>query len=465
MQTNLTRTTNGMKALKTTFNANVDLFGIIGSSRGQNITGKFMKAFREDANLAVRNLLWVRDVRGGAGERDTFRNLLVHLANNGEIETVSRVLVKVPEVGRWDDLFKLIGIDPQLDDLIGETVAQALYDKNGLAAKWMPREGKKHSRFFMNQFGLTERQYRKLIVSLSKTVEQQMCAQQWNKIEFGKIPSMAAKIYQRAFKRNAPDLYQEYVDGLATGKTKINAGAIFPYDVIKGMNGVNGVADAQWKALPDYLEGSTENLIPIIDVSYSMSDLASKNLTCMDVAVSLGMYVAERSKGIFKDQFITFHERPELVDLSGCKTLTERVYKTRNARWGGSTNLQATFELILNSAVRHRVSPSDMPTKIILFSDMQFNQVDGKFVSREASALEMIDQMYAQAGYKRPDIIFWNMNAKYGNLPVSHSAGGTAIVTGFSPAVMKAILAQQEVPEVTPLSTMLATLMVDRYNW
>lgn len=465
MQTNLTRTTNGMKALKTTFNANVDLFGTIGSARNTDISGLFMKAFREDANLAVRNLLWVRDVRGGAGERDTFRKLLAHLANTGETDVAARVLVKIPEVGRWDDMFKLIGIEPQLDELIAETVAAALLEKNGLCAKWMPREGKKHSRFFMNQFGLTERGYRKLIVGLSKTVEQQMCAQQWDKIEFGKIPSVAAKNYQRAFKRNAPEVYQEYVDGLATGKTKINAGAIFPYDVIKGLNGVNGVADAQWKALPDYLEGSTENLIPIIDVSYSMSDLASKNLTCMDVAVSLGMYVAERSKGIFKDQFITFHDRPELVDLSGCKTLTERVYKTRNARWGGSTNLQATFELILNTAVRHRVSPSDMPTKIILFSDMQFNQVDGRFVSREASALEMIEQMYAQAGYKRPDIIFWNMNAKYGNLPVSHSAGGTAIVTGFSPAVMKAILAQQDVPEVTPLSTMLETLLVDRYNW
>lgn len=463
MRNNLTQTTNGMKALKTTFNANVDLFGIIGSSRGRDINDQFMKAYRENADLAVRNLLWVRDVRGGAGERDTFRNLLTHLVSTGQIEAVCRVLVKIPELGRWDDMWKLIGLNPQLDELISETVAKALMEKNGLCAKWMPREGKKYSRFFMNEFMLTERQYRKLIVGLSKTVEQQMCAQQWDSIEFGKIPSVAAKNYQRAFKRNAPEVYQEYVDGLATGATKINAGAIFPYDVIRGLNGVPGVADAQWKALPDYLEGSKENLLGIVDVSSSMSAPASDKLSCMDVAISLGIYVAERSKGIFKDQFITFHSTPQFIDLSGCKNLSERVYKTRSAPWGGSTNLQATFELILKAAVKHRVPVSEMPTKIILWSDMQFNEADRSF--KNASAFQMVDKMYEDAGYKRPDIIFWNMNARYGNLPVTFGAGGTAIVTGFSPAIMKSILAQTEVPEVTPLSMMLDTLNVERYNW
>lgn len=468
MTSNMTQTTNGMAALKSTFNVNVDLFGVIGSARNVDLSAKFRAAFRESEDLAVRTLLWVRDVRGGAGERDTFRKLVKLLAVEHP-DVAARVLVKIPEVGRWDDLRSLIGISPQLDDLIGETVAKALMEKNGLCAKWMPREGKKGqaktklARFFMKQFEMTERNYRKMVVGLSKTVEQQMCAQQWDQIEFGKIPSIAAKNYQRAFKRNTPELYQEYVDGLATGKTKINAGAIFPYDVIKGLSGVNGVADAQWKALPDYLAGSTENLLGIVDVSSSMSAAASTNLTCLDVAVSLGIYVAERSKGIFKDQFITFHERPELVDLSGCSNLAQRVSKTRSANWGGSTNLEATFKLILNSAVKHKVPVSEMPTKVILWSDMQFNQVDSRF--QKETAFQMIDRMYADAGYKRPDIIFWNMNARYGNLPVTYGTGGTAIVTGFSPAVMKAILGNQSVPEVTPLSMMLDTLLVDRYNW
>jgi hypothetical protein len=464
-KTNLTRTTNGMAAQKSSFNANVDLFAKIGSARGLDLSAQFRKAYNEDADLAVRQLLWVRDIRGGAGERQTFRSLMNQVVRETDINVAGRIVAKIPEVGRWDDLWQLIGLSETLDFIITEIVAQALLDGNGLCAKWMPREGKKYSRFFMNQFELTPRGYRKLIVPLSKTVEQKMCAQQWNQIDFSKLPSVASKNYQRAFKRNAPEAYQEWIDGLATGKTKVNAGAIFPYDVLRSLNGgVEGVADAQWKALPDYLADSKENLLGIVDVSGSMSSYyASKGLTCMDVAVSLGMYVAERSKGIFKDQFITFHNNPTWVDLSDCKTLRDRVYKTQSAPWGGSTNLQKSFELILQAAVKHKVPVADMPTKIILWSDMQFNQVDGRF--NNDSAFTMIDRMYEAAGYKRPDIIFWNMNSAFGNLPVSFGVGGTAMVTGFSPAIMKSILAQTEVPEVTPLSMMLETLQVPRYDW
>lgn len=463
-QSNMTRTTNGMAAQVTSFNHNVDLFAKIGSARGLDLSGLFRNAYNENRDLAVRNLLWVRDIRGGAGERQTFRSLMNQIARELDIHTTARIIAKIPEVGRWDDLWQLIGLSEKLDFVITEIVAQGLLDKNGLLGKWMPREGKKHSRFFMNQFELTERNYRKLVVGLSNTVEQKMCAQQWNEIDFSKLPSVASKNYQKAFKRNAPDAYQEWVDGLATGKTTINAGAIFPYDVIRGLNGVQGVADAQWKALPDYLADSKENLIGIVDVSPSMRQYqASKGLTCMDVAVSLGMYVAERSKGIFKDQFITFDSNPRWVDLSNCKTLQARYNATIGANWGGSTDLEKTFKLILDSAVKHRVPVEDMPTKIILWSDMQFNSVDRGFQNN--SAFEMIDRMYAAAGYKRPDIIFWNMNASFGNLPVSFGVGGTAMVTGFSPAIMKSILAATDVPEVTPMSMMLDTLNVPRYDW
>ena len=464
----MTSTTNGMAALKTSFNHNVDLFGKIGSSRGVDLSSLFRKALKEDHDVAVRIMLWVRDIRGGAGERQTFRSLMNQFSREQKIDYVARVIAKIPEVGRWDDLWDLIGLNQQLDFLITELVAQAILDKNGLCAKWMPREGKKHSRFFMNQFEMSPRTYRKLIVGLSKTVEQQMCAKQWDEIEFGKIPSVASKNYQKAFKRNCPELYQEYIDGLSSGETKINAAAIFPYDVIRGLNGVAGVADAQWKALPDYLAGSNENLLGVIDTSDSMTCQASKGLSCMDVAVSLGMYVAERSKGIFKDQFITFHSKPTFMDLSDCKNLTERYRKTRNAPWGGSTNLQATFEMILNAAVKHNVSADEMPTKLIIWSDMQFNQAvrTGYNVSSwNSTAFEMIDAMYRAAGYKRPQLIFWNLNGSYEGNPVSFGEGGTAMVSGFSPAIMKSILGNTKVEEMTPLSMMMDTVMVPRYDW
>lgn len=460
---NMTRTTNGMAALKSTFNANVDLFGAIGSARGRDMTGAFTKAFREDKDIAVRILQWTRDVRGGAGERDTFRALLVDLIAKGHTDVVERLVPKVPEIGRWDDLFVLIGKSDVIDAAILELFAKALNDRNGLAAKWLPREGKKFYPFFKNGFGLSERQYRKIVVGLTNVVETKMCAQQWDSIEFGKIPSLAARNYQKAFKKHTPELYQEYIDGLKTGATKVNAGAIFPYDVIRGLNGVDGFADAQWKALPDYMEGSTENLLAVVDVSGSMDQPASDGLSCMDISISLGMYVAERSKGAFKDLFITFDTNPRLINLRGCGGLRERYVATKHAPWGGSTNLQKTFELILNTAKQHRVPAKDMPTKVLIFSDMQFNEADRSM--KGATAFQMIDKMYADAGYKRPQIVFWNLSARYGNAPVAFGEAGSMLVTGFSPAVMKAILAAGEIPEVTPLSLMLEAVGIERYDW
>jgi hypothetical protein len=462
---NLTQTTNGMAAVKSSLNACVDLFAQIGNARTRDITPAFLKALREDQNIAMRVLQWSRDIRGGAGERDTFRKLLVSLTDGGHTDLVVRLIAKVPEIGRWDDLFVLIGKSLHIDSIIAETFAQALVEKNGLCAKWLPREGKKYSRFFMNSFELTERQYRKLIVGLSKTVEQQMCAQQWDQIEFGKIPSLAAKNYQKAFHRNAPEQYQEYIDGLASGKTKINAGAIFPYDVIRGLNGIQGVADAQWKALPDYMAESTENLLAIVDVSSSMNTRVSDNLTAMEVAVSLGMYVAERSKGAFKDKFLTFDSNPRLIDLSNARSLTERVRITRSAPWGGSTDLEKTFKLILETAVQNRVPASDMPTKIILWSDMQFNSAMKGGEWGKESAYIMIDNMYAKHGYKRPEIIFWIVAANQPNFPVTFGAGRTAMLSGFSPAIMKAVLANSSVPEMTPMSMMLDAVNIERYDW
>lgn len=461
--TNLTRTTNGMTALQSSHNACVDLFAQIGSARGRDLTRGFTAAFRENKDIAVRILQWARDVRGGAGERDTFRSLLVNLADTGHEEIVLRLIAKVPEIGRWDDLFVLIGKSEKINDAIAETFAQALLDRNGLAAKWLPREGKKHYHFFFNAFGMTPKQYRKTIVGLTNVVETKMCAQEWDSIEFGKIPSLAARNYQKAFKKHTPELYQEYIDGLKSGATKINAGAIFPYDVIRGLSGVEGVADAQWKALPDYMGDSEENILAVVDVSPSMDDRASDGLTCKDVSVSLGMYVAERTKGAFKDMFITFHSSPNFVDLSKCRSLRERLSTTRNASWGGSTNLQATFQLILNTAIKYKVPQADMPTKILIFSDMQFDTAVGNTAG--STALQMIEKMYRDAGYKRPQVVFWNLNARFGNVPVSFGQDGTMMVTGFSPAVMKSILAAGEIPNVTPLDLMLEAVAIPRYDW
>lgn len=457
---NMTVTTNGMPALASSFNKNVDLFGKIGASRGKDLSTLFTSALRESEDTAIRVLQWARDVRGGAGEREQFRNLLLALAAQKRFDVLQRLVTKIPEVGRWDDLFVLIGFDAALDQAIAEEVAGALVQKNGLCAKWMPRKGNV-AVWFTKKFELTPKQYRKAIVALTNVVETQMCAKQFAEIEFGKLPSIAASRYQRAFKRNAPVEYGAYVAALQKGEAKINAGAIFPYDVIKGLSGVAGVASAQWKALPNYMEGSEENVLAVIDVSGSMGCPASQNLTCMDVAVSLGLYVAERTEGIFKDKFITFDTTPKLMDLSSVPNdLGSRVSYIRRAPWGGSTNIQATFDLILNAAVQHRIPESQMPTKIMIFSDMQFNIADRGF--QGLRAFELIDAKYKAAGYKRPDIIFWNLNGSTSNCPVAFGEEGTAHVSGFSPSLMKQILASKA---PTPFSMMMDTVNIERYNW
>ena len=334
----------------------------------------------------------------------------------------------------------------------------------GLLAKWLPRKPKtdgliKLKKDIMLNMGLSPKAYRKLLVSLTNVVESKMCAKDWSGINYEHVPSVASARYAKAFGRNDTDRYVAYLGKLEKGEAKVNASAIFPYDVIRGLRTNETLANAQWKALPDYLEGSTENLLCVVDTSSSMECAVggSGSLQCLDVAVSLGMYVSERSKGIFKDQFITFNSTPQLIEAKG--SLAQRHRTTKNAPWGGSTNIQKTFDLILESARKAKLSQEDMPTKLIIFSDMEFNQVEG--YGRNQTNFQAIESLYNESGYKRPTIIFWNLNARSGNAPVKFDENGTALVSGFSPSLMKSILSGKS---VTPLSILLETIMNPRYD-
>lgn len=450
-------TANGAKTLLSSGNELVDLFAAIGSSRGKDVSSLFVKAFGDNDvtnALAVRILLWSRDVRGGAGERHTFRSLVPYVEMES-IDLTRAIIRKIPEVGRWDDMFCFTA--PYAVDYANQVIADALFAGNGLCAKWMPRKGDIAIR--LRKFlGLSPKEYRKMIVGLTNVVEQQMCSKDWDKINYEHVPSVASGRYQKAFGRNDGERYAQYLAALEKGETKVNAGALFPHDVTKLAYSNDKLANAQWKALPDYLEGSTENLLCVVDVSGSMNCPVggSGSLQCMDVSIALGMYVAERSKGIFKDQFITFHSNPSFVKLEG--DLKKRLRTTQNASWGGSTDLQKTFEVILNAAVKNKISEKDMPTKLIIFSDMEFNMAckNGGLTNFKA-----IEKKYKDAGYKRPDIIFWNLNARSGNSPVSFAQHGTALVSGFSPSLMKSILSGKN---VTPFDIMMEAIMSDRYN-
>jgi len=380
IRTNDARTENGMSTHSSSLNLCVDLFFTIGAMRGQDKTrliNTFTKAYGEDALTATKLLFWARDVRGGAGERQIFRDIITYLASSKHVSTLKKNLSLISEYGRWDDLLLLIGTPLEKDAL--DLIAAALKDGNGLCAKWMPRpnvgnrEKKRFASVLRKHLGLDPKAYRKMLVEHTNVVEQLMCAKEFGNIQYGKIPSKAMSDYMKAFGRNDYERFSAYLTSVDKGEAKINAGAVYPYDIVKNMRMGNAKgADTQWNALPNYMEGNQERLLPMVDVSGSMSCPAGNNpnVTCMNVAISLGLYISERNEGAFKDAFITFTSNPTLQVLKG--TLSDR-YRQIQGAVGYDTNLEAAFRMVLEKAIAGNVSEDEMPTMILVLSDMEFN--------------------------------------------------------------------------------------------
>jgi hypothetical protein len=397
--------------------------------------------------------MWARDVRGGAGEREVVRKILLNLEKTNP-KALARLIPHLAEFGRWDDLliFKTKEVKAVAFTLIGD----ALRERNGLAAKWMPRQGPLAAEI-RTFFGMSPKFYRKSLVSLSKTVEQNMCANDWTNINYSHVPSLAAARYQKAFKKHDAAGYEAYKGKLVSGEAKVNASAVYPYDVIKSnkFGGDATVMQAQWDALPNYI--GDELVLPMCDVSGSMSCPVggNANLTCMDVCVSLGLYLADKNTGPFKDMFLTFSAKSKIEILKG--NLTSKLAQLQRADWDMNTNLNAAFEEVLRVAKAGSVSANDMPKYVLIMSDMQFDQC----ARHDDSAMQMIERKYAEAGYTVPNIVFWNLNAKAGQSPVKFDKKGVALVSGFSPSIMTSILKAED---LDPTNVMLATLNSPRYS-
>lgn len=457
-----TRTENGMKAFAGTGNALVDLFYKAGASRGTDLSPVFARAYAQDRVRALRLMAWMRDVRGGAGERKQFRTLLKWLERNAPDE-LAQVVAFTPEYGRWDDLLELTSDRGRA--IAFAAIAQALLKNDGLCAKWMPRKGQMAVEL-RNFMGLTPKQYRKMLVVLSNTVEQQMCARNWAEINFSHVPSVAAARYQKAFTKHDADRYKAYRDSLVKNlslppekqdKTvKINASAVYPYDVVKSVNkGDRQVALAQWAAMPDYMDGSS--VLGVIDVSGSMAGhQPMPGTSALEIAVSLGLYMADKGKGPFKDVFCTFSTSPKLQVLKG--DLLKKMDQLRRAEWEMSTNLHGVFEEILRVAKANNLPQEDMPQTVAIISDMQFNAC----VRHDDSAMEMIRRKFETAGYNIPKVVFWNVASRGNDAPATFDERGVALISGFSPSIMKSVLGNTG--DFDPYNIMLKTIDGDRYK-
>jgi Domain of unknown function (DUF2828) len=462
-QNNMTTTTNGMPAFKSSASACVDLFYNIGASRGKDIVPKFKSALSENREYALRIAQHARDIRGGSGERKLFRDILEYLVSNDK-EAARALMHKVLEIGRADDLIDINYSDEELKTYAYTLLYKELNAGNALVSKWLPRKGKKAYEI-RSFFGWTPKRYRKTLVNLTQVVETKMCAKEFETINFSHVPSVASKRYRKAFAKRAPVQYTEWAAKLAKGdkSVKVNASAIYPYDVIKGWNVwardnsvVNQqVMEAQWAALPDYI--GSASVLPMVDVSGSMSSqIAKSTTTCLEVALSLGLYCADKNKGPFNGTFLTFSSVPELIHLKG--SLCQKLQQMNNSSWQMSTNLELAFTRILEVALSNNVSQEEMPQTLLILSDMQFNSA----YRRNDNAYTMIKQKYENAGYVLPRIVFWNLNS-YDNTPVKFDQDGTALVSGFSPAIMKSVLAN-DIESYTPENVMIKTIMDSRYD-
>jgi len=328
-----------------------------------------------------------------------------------------------------------------------------------LISKWCNRKGPIAVEL-RNYLGLSPKAYRKLIVGLSNTTEQNMCSNTWSDINFAQVPSLCHARNKKAFNRHTPK-YAEYVAALVKGESTINAGAVYPYDVLKGLNFYDNntelnVIIEQWNALENFIGDAS--ILPLVDVSGSMNCLVggNKNLTCLDVAVSMGLYCADKNSGAFNGTFLTFSTMPELLHLKG--NIVEKYHQMITSEWAMSTNLHSAFDTILRVAIEGKVPQQEMPKTLLIFSDMQFNEC----ISFDDTAFQMITRKYTNAGYDMPKIVFWNLSA-YDNVPVKFDQSGVALVSGFSPVILKAII-NNDMEQFTPENIMNNTIMIARYD-
>lgn len=461
---NFTRTENGAVTNASTLNGVLDFYYHAPARRNQDNTALFRKAFGENRLLAIRALFYVRDIRGGQGERETFRQGLRELYKNFR-DVFDAILSYVPVYGRWDDIIEFVD-DPKVVSLVREQLSLDLGSEDGsvsLLAKWMPSSntsskitvGLAHR--WMKALGWTAVQYRKNLSGLRKKinlVETIMSQNQWGDISYGQIPSRAGFIYKDAFKRHDAARYEQFLQAVQKGEAKINAGTLYPYElVLKSFSHVDATAEAMWKCLPNYAD-TDENALVVADVSGSMCSSYGQTARPIDVCLSLAIYIAERNRGIFKDQFVTFSDSPKVQTLKG-QTLYEKIHNLNQAEWGMSTNLQAVFDVVLSTAMKNRIPAEDMPTRIFIVSDMEFN------ACTSGRNFDGIRRKYEAAGYKLPLLVFWNVSSRNNQTPVTQDENGVYLVSGCSPSIFeKAVKAQA----ATPYEMMLEVLNGPRYE-
>ena len=477
-----TRTENGAKARNTSMDALVDLFATIGSLRSRSeseIETLFAEAYKEDPLIATKILFYARDIRGGLGERNTFRVILKYLAQYHP-EAVRPNLDLIGVFGRYDDLYCLVGTNLEADmwkamkaqwdeDLSNLAAGNAV----SLLAKWIktPDASSKQTRKLgiatATNLGYSVYEFKRKLRALRtkiNIVERYMSAGEWDKITYSNVPSRAMLIYRNSFMRHDDVRYNEFVSKAITGEEKINSAALFPYDLVKkimpryGSAKDDATVEAQWRQLPNYVEPGT-NAIVLSDLSGSMT---WDDMVPMASSIGLAIYFAEKNVGAYQNLFIPFSDDSKIVSIKG-DTLAQKINYVLKAGhdYCGSTNLESAFDEVLKVAVKNNVPKDEMVKSLIIISDMEINSAVDEARSRSWSFYELMKKKFAKAGYDIPNVVFWNANSKHDAFHADANRPGVQLVSGKSASTFKNLLS---VVGMTPIEAMMKIINADRYS-
>lgn len=463
-----TTTENGALSLTTTGSSRVNFFfKVLRGLTQDNLNKLFDEACNENFDDGLKLMVHLRDARGGKGEREQFIRCINRLCETGNTDIVLGLMGWIPYYGRWKDLLQLISIGGEVENKVYDMFAKMLlsdkqrYLENksiSLCAKWAPSENCEYDKKFKaahkiaQKMGITMKTYRREYLSVLRTycntTEVWMCSNKWDEIPYEKVASRCMLQNRKVFMKHAPETFEKYLHSVNEGEKKINASQLFPHTICQEYINdakinpeIDQTLELQWKSLVNHvksqLNSSLGKSLAICDVSGSMSGVP------LQVCISLGLLIAELADDPFKDQVLTFHENPQFVNVGiGTHSLRDKVKIMKAMPWGGSTNFQASFDLILDKCRKYNLSQSQIPETLYVFSDMQFNDATGEnscygYSKRSPTNFEAIKAKYKQYGYVPPKIVFWNLRANTVDFPTSSNEHDVALVSGFSPVLLK----------------------------
>lgn len=490
MVTNLKRTENGALQYSTTGKALLDIHYQLASLRSKDekiIINMYRKAFLENPNLAIRWLFYACDIREGAGERRIFQVIVKDMIQNGGDYIVVNMVPLIPEYSRWDMLYTLLEVTNGKVYSVVKALIIKQWNKDiadminnypiSLMSKWLKSanshnvETRQKGIMTANMLGLTERQYRKNLTEMRnylKVVETRMSSDNWQAIDYEQVPSKANLIYNKAFMRHDGERRIAYLEALNSGKAKINSSVAYPYEIlnklIHGYSSERDTFENMWKSLPNLLTNDYSDTLVVCDTSDSMNwtTIPNTQVTPMIVAYSISIYMAERNHGPFRNMVMSFSNKPKLIELPNNATLFQKYKIINSSAECSNTNIEAVFNLILNTAICNGYSQFELPSRLLIITDGEFDTMTrscGRHPDR--TLFKEIEQRFIDNGYIMPKLVFWNVNNRTGTMPFhENDSFPCSLVSGFSVNTFKMVMSDK----TNPWDTLVEQLLVKRYN-